>query len=59
MKFDFALAGFCMSVTMGVCGFVSAFALCFTEGLKKAAIAAAVMTIGVAMAGGIGGAIWL
>lgn len=58
MKFDFALAGFCMFATMWVCGFVSAFALCCTEELKKAAIATAVMTIGVAMAGGIGGAIW-
>ena len=59
MTFDFAFAGFGLFAVFGVCGFLSSFAFACMEELKKAAIASVIMAISVAMACGLGGAMWL
>lgn len=58
MKFDFALSLFGLFSVLGVCGFATAFAMACTEEYKTAAVAAAVMAVSVAVACGVGGAIW-
>lgn len=58
MMFDFALCLFGVSLALGVCGFVTAFANVCAEEYITAAVAAVVMVLGVGMACGIGGAMW-
>ena len=58
MMFDFAFAGFGMFVVLGVCGLFIASESAIMEHYKIAAVAVAVMVISVAMAFGIGGALW-
>ena len=58
MMFDFTLSLFGLSLALGACGFVTAFATVCMEEYKTTAIAAAIMVVSVAMACGIGGAIW-
>lgn len=58
MMFDFAFAGFGLFVALGVCGFVTASTMACMEKYKTAAVAAAVMAMSIAMAFGLGGALW-
>lgn len=58
MMFDFAFAGFGLFSVLGACGFLTAFASAVMECYKITAVAVTVMVISVAMACGIGGALW-